>query len=200
MKHVGTRKRQWFLKVELVILVCLACFWAFKSGDVDIDGVKAGVRSANTLATTQADPLAGDISLDLVVKMAKGGDADAQNNLGLMYDNGQGVPQDYTEAVKWYTKAAEQGDADAQNNLGLMYDNGQGVPQDYTEAVKWYTKAAEQGDADAQCKWFSIAATDGNENAIENKSMLQEKLTSYQIAEAQRLAKEFKPRVAKTLE
>ena len=65
-----------------------------------------------------------------------------------MYDNGEGVPQDYAEAVKWYRLAAEQGDANAQYNLGLMYDNGQGVPQDYAEAVKWYRLAAEQGDAE----------------------------------------------------
>ena len=45
--------------------------------------------------------------------------------------NGQGVPQDYAEAVTWYRKAAEQGDADAQYNLGVMYAKGQGVPQDY---------------------------------------------------------------------
>ena len=62
-----------------------------------------------------------------------------------MYRNGEGVPQDYAEAVKWYRLAAEQGDADAQYNLGLMYDNGNGVPQDYKEAVKWYRLAAEQG-------------------------------------------------------
>ena len=74
----------------------------------------------------------------------------AQYNLGLMYDNGQGVPQDYKQAVKWYTKAAEQGDANAQYSLGYMYANGQGVPQDYKQAVMWFTKAAEQGDADAQ--------------------------------------------------
>ena len=64
-----------------------------------------------------------------------------------MYDNGQGVPQDYAEAVKWYRLAAEQGDVAAQYNLGIMYDNGDGVPQDYKEAVKWYRLAAEQGDA-----------------------------------------------------
>ena len=75
----------------------------------------------------------------------EGGDKVAQCNLGLMYYNGNGLPQDYKEAVKWYTKAAEQGYADAQFNLALMYDNGQGVPKDYKEAVKWYTKSAEQG-------------------------------------------------------
>ena len=78
------------------------------------------------------------------------GYAKAQFNLGLMYYNGQGVRQDYTQAVQWYRKAAEQGDAKAQYNLGVMYDNGQGVRQDYTQAVQWYRKAAEQGYAKAQ--------------------------------------------------
>ena len=67
-----------------------------------------------------------------------------------MYDKGQGVPQDYKTAVKWYRLAAEQGDADAQYNLGVMYDKGRGVPQDYKTAVKWYRLAAEQGFAPAE--------------------------------------------------
>ena len=67
-----------------------------------------------------------------------------------MYAKGQGVQQDYQQAVQWYRKAAEQGNADAQNNLGLMYANGQGVKQDYQQAVQWFRKAAEQGDASAQ--------------------------------------------------
>ncbi len=53
--------------------------------------------------------------------LANEGDADAQYNLGLMYDGGKGVPLDDAEAVKWYRLAADQGDADAQTNLGLMY-------------------------------------------------------------------------------
>ena len=77
--------------------------------------------------------------------LAEQGDADAQYNLGVMYENGRGVPQNDAEAVKWYRKAAEQGLASAQNNLGLMYANGRGVPQNDAEAVKWYRKAAEQG-------------------------------------------------------
>ena len=67
-----------------------------------------------------------------------------------MSNNWFGVPQDYTEALKWFHKAAEQGDVNAQYNLGQMYDKGLGIPQDYTEAIKWYRKVAEQGDADAQ--------------------------------------------------
>lgn len=78
------------------------------------------------------------------------GDARAQNNLGVMYVNGQGVPQDYDEAVKLFRLAAGQGHAGAQYNLGVRYGYGQGVPQNYTEAVKWYRLAADQGHAQAQ--------------------------------------------------
>ncbi|MGE4367555.1 tetratricopeptide repeat protein, partial [Thermomonas sp.] len=78
------------------------------------------------------------------------GYANAQYNLALMYAEGQGVPQDETEAVQWYRKAAEQGEAAAQNNLGWMYANGRGVSRDDAEAAKWYRKAAEQGVAAAQ--------------------------------------------------
>ena len=108
--------------------------------------------------------------------------------LGSKYYYGRGVPQDFTEAVKWYRMAAEKGSADAQYNLGVCYRNGRGVPQDYSEAVKWYRMAAEQGDADAQCflgycykkeqgvlqdytaavKWYRKAAEQGNATAQYN--------------------------------
>ena len=78
------------------------------------------------------------------------GVAEAQYNLGLMYDLGQGVVQDHKEAVKWYRLAAAQGDAYAQNGLGVNYGNGQGVVQDHKEAVKWYRLAAAQGNAKAE--------------------------------------------------
>ena len=71
------------------------------------------------------------------------------NIVSNVYENGQGVPQSYTEAVKLYRKAAEQGLADAQYNLGLCYGKGVGVAQNYTEAVKWIKKAAKQGNAGA---------------------------------------------------
>ncbi|MDC0283092.1 sel1 repeat family protein [bacterium] len=86
---------------------------------------------------------------ELVVK-AKAGDADAQFNLGVMYEFGEGVPKDLAEALKWWRKAAEQGHAKAQFNLGEMYYLGKGVPKNNVEAAKWYRKAAEQGDADSQ--------------------------------------------------
>ncbi len=101
----------------------------------------------------------------LITPLAEQGLPEAQFNMGLMFEMGQGVPQNSAEAVKWYRMAAEQGNAKAlmwcrkeaergnaevQFNLGVMYDQRLGVPQDYAEAVKWYRKAAEQGFAEAQ--------------------------------------------------
>ena len=128
-----------------------------------------------------------DPEFEATLKAAEQGDADAQFYLGEIYEsgihaNGEDVPQNYAEAMKWWLKAAEQGNAEAKFKLGLMYYDGDGVPQDYAEAMKWYRKAAEQGDAVAQLflgylyfegegvpkddveayVWFSIAAINTN--------------------------------------
>jgi TPR repeat protein len=91
-------------------------------------------------------------ALRLLRPLAEQGEASAQYNLGLMFDNGQGVQQNYATAVSWYRRAAEQGHADAQNNLGVMYAQGRGVPQDHATAASWYQKAAEQDHATARAK------------------------------------------------
>ena len=147
-------------------------------------------------------------------KAAEQGNADAQNNLGIMYRNGEGVPQDDAKAPQWWRKAAEQGNAKAQYNLGLMYDNGRGVPQDYAKAVKWYRKAAEQGNADAQFflgfmydagrgvpedyvrahMWYNLAAAQGDKTATKNRDLIARGMTPTQLAEAQRLARAWRPR------
>ena len=82
--------------------------------------------------------------------LAEQGIASAQYNLGVMYHKGNGVPQNYKNAVKWFRLAAKQGKASAQYNLGIMYLNGNGVPQDDKTAVKWFRPAAKQGDANAK--------------------------------------------------
>ena len=79
-------------------------------------------------------------------KAAEAGIAPAQYNLGLMYDNGQGVPQNYAEAMSWYRRAAETGHAKAQNDLGFLYSNGKGVPQDYITAHMWANLAASNSN------------------------------------------------------
>lgn len=81
---------------------------------------------------------------------AEQGDAKAQTRLAYMYSHGEGVPQDYTEALLWYRKAADQGDAKGQNGVGYMNAFSQGVPHDYTEALRWFKKSADQGYSKAQ--------------------------------------------------
>ena len=79
------------------------------------------------------------------LQVAEQGDAAAQYNLGVMYDQGQGVRQDYVQAVYWYRKAAEQENAKAQYNLGLMYANGKGARQNLVIAKEWVGKACDNG-------------------------------------------------------
>ncbi len=92
--------------------------------------------------------------------LAKQGVADAQYNLGVMYVEGLGVPQNYAKAVGWWRKAAEQGHATAQYNLGVAYHNGEGVPQDYAQAHMWYNFAASRfPPARTAIKWSRTAIT-----------------------------------------
>jgi hypothetical protein len=83
-------------------------------------------------------------------KAAGQGNAEAQFGLGAMYHNGQGVTQNYNQAVLWYRKAANQGNAEAQFNLGLVYAKGQGVEEDANQSLLWFRKAADKGRAEAQ--------------------------------------------------
>ena len=149
--------------------------------------------------------------LETIKKAAEQGNAKAQNNLGLMYAQGAGVPEDDAEAVRWYQWAAEQGNAEAQYNLGLMYKLGIGVPEDVTKAVRWYQMAAERGFVKAQYHlgtmyaqgegvpeddakayaWLSIVAAQGDESAKKNKDIVTERMTRAQIAEAQKLSREY---------
>jgi TPR repeat protein len=158
---------------------------------------------------------AGDYAsaLRLIRPFAEQGVARAQYNLGVMYAEGRGVAQDYTEAIKWYGKAADQGYSDAEYNLGVMYEAGRGVTQDFAAAANWYRKAADQGDAEAQFNlgvmyykglgvpqdyvmahmWSNLSAAAGNQDAARDRDIIAGLMTTVQIAEAQRLAREWKP-------
>jgi len=113
--------------------------------------------------------------------LAQEGNADAQFELAVMYALGLGVPQVDKEAVKWLNLAAEQGHATAQYNLGDMYERGRGVPQDYIKAHMW----------------FNLAGAKGNVQAVKNRDIIAAKMTPAQIAEAQRLAREWKPKTSR---
>jgi hypothetical protein len=159
-------------------------------------------------------------------KAAEQGHAVPQTLLGYMYREGRGVPQDYAEAIKWYRKAAEQGNDFAQRFLGVMYEQGEGVPQNYAEAVMWYRRAAGQGYALAQFAlgmmydagrgvpqdyvqahaWYNLGASRFSASekkerdvAVKSRDEVASKMTPAQIAEAQRLAREWKPAVGPPL-
>lgn len=93
----------------------------------------------------------------------------------------------YTEAVRWYRKAAEQGFAEAQYNLGFMYEKGMGVPQDYVQAHKWFNLAASR----LQGKKRNVS--------VQNRNVVEKRITPAQVAEAQKLAREWKPKTWKEL-
>jgi len=165
-------------------------------------GMKAYVNEDYAIAAQEWQPL------------AEQGDANAQYNLGILYHKGRGIPQDDVQARKWYGKAAAQGLAKAQFSLGTLYFNGEGGPKDYQEALRWFHRASDQGEALAQTKiaimyddgegvpkdkvqaykWFSLAAMNGDKPAPMLRSLLAKEMTPEQIAEAEKLAKEWKPK------
>ena len=174
-------------------------------------------RRASMLTTLAVSVLAltlialwvlGQDPITEIRRQAEQGSADAQQVLVAWHYWGQGVPQDYGEAVRRFRLAAEQGEAEAQYNLGLMYDNGRGVPEDDAEAVQWFQLAARQGDARAQhnfglmyangdgvppddvlaSAWLNLAGAQGNPLASVNKDQLRTRMTANQIARAQELS------------
>ena len=113
-------------------------------------GALAGPAAEQTDALqTQAMP-GGQTALETLMSEAQSGSKYAQNDLGVLYDKGQGMPKDYGQAAQWFRKAAQQEYADGQYNLGVLYERGQGVPKDYAQAAQWYRKAAQQGHIVAQ--------------------------------------------------
>ena len=145
-------------------------------GAVGISVEFAAPAAAGSLEEAAAAYSRGDFATARMA--ADQGVAKAQNNLGNMYYHGLGVAQDYAKAAKWYRKAADQGHANAQFNLGGMYVNGQGVRLDYIQAHMWWNLAVSQGDEDATSSRDKVAGM----------------MTLMQIAEAQKLAREWKPK------
>ena len=190
-------------KLLFFLVVGLLCAGAFA---LTLEFLEAGSYAQSEVVEEQLD-------------LAQQGNAQAQTYIGYLYYTGEGVPRDYSAAAKWYRKAAEQGYANAQFRLGDAYHNGQGVSKDYQEAFKWYRKAAEQGVADAQYNlgssyynsqgvprdfvlahmWWNLSLSketddDARKKEFEWLNLLEKKMTTEQIAEAQKLAREWKPK------
>jgi TPR repeat protein len=140
----------------------------------------AGAAVAGPFEDAKAAYDKGDYptALRLFRSLADQGDAVAQQRVGQMYERGLSVPQDYVEAVRWYRRAADQGFAVAQWLLATMYEGGYGVPQDYVQAHMWCNLSAAQG-------W---------EPATYCRAELEKAMTPAQVADAQKLARNWKPK------
>ena len=150
----------------------------------------------------------------LLRPLADNGDVRAQFNLGYLYANGWGVPRDDAEGAKWYRKAADQGLAVAQHYLGTAFAYGDGVQQDDREAARWFQRAADQDYPTAQFMlglayasgwgvpqdpikayvWLTLSAQRGIQRAASGRNSIARYMTPAQIAEAQSLASEWKPK------
>ncbi len=156
------------------------------------------------------------VALELWQPLAELGDPDAQTGLGNLYLGGYGVARDEAAAMAWFRKAAERGDANGQFSLASLYYGR----KEYSPAASWYRRAAEQGNPLAQIrlarlyaegvglarddlqafKWFAVAAVRGSDsyariNAAKGRDASATKLTPAQVAEADRLAREWKPKL-----
>ncbi len=147
------------------LAIMLAFAFSANAGSLE-DGLAAYLRGNYAMALKFWQP------------HAEQGHAEAQNNLGVIYANGRGVPRDDVEAVKWYRKAGEQGNAVAQFNLGVSYMNGWGVPLDYVSAHKW----------------FDLVAASDNEKGHRFREEVAKHMTPDQIAEAQHMSREWMAR------
>ena len=190
------------LRLAAFLITILSCVSVYSIENKDIQTVleKEGYKAAFILLKQLAEqgdpkaqfelgaiyyfPLDESIKKDIneafkwYTKAALQGQVEAQYNLGVMYDQGKGVPKNYSDAYKWYKLAAEQGFANAQYNLGVMYYRGEGIPKNYIDAYKWFNIVVSSEDK------VSDAA-----RALMNIN--EPRMTSEQIATAQNLAKEW---------
>lgn len=191
------------LRFNIALVLAIVCLTSSACADIE----PAVDTSENNRAEYEAAAKA-------LRKSAEEGDASAQFRLGQLYDEGTGVPQDYRRAMEWFEKAAKQGHVGAQVNLGTLYLRGEGAPQSDQMALFWFSQAAERGHALAFAKlgwmsaqgrgvlqdfiqahkWYNLAAANGHKKAAEYREALAEQMTPAQIAEAQRLAREWKPK------
>ena len=153
------RSLLWFLTLSLVTI-------SISSAADFATGLKAYQKGDYVTAAKEWRPLADQ------------GDPAVQFNLGLLYLDGQGVPQDLDQAVKWFNRSAEQGYDKAQLNLGALYATGKGVKRDYVQAYKW----------------LNICSSQGNAKCVAQRDLVAKKLSGAKLASAQHLASEWSPK------
>ncbi|MBQ26539.1 MAG: hypothetical protein CMH81_00125 [Nitrospiraceae bacterium] len=177
----------------LVILIVSSIGCEPKKTADSVDPLPAVVSSSTSAEVPQGDDFYHDgkdafnqkdyaTALEQFMKAAESGHAKAHNWIGWMYYYGKGVPQNNQEALNWYTKSAEGSYAIAQVNLGKMYELGRGVLPDAIQAYKWYTLAVAD-----------VSIQETRDRVIERRDELAQKMSQQEIAEANRLAREWTP-------
>lgn len=146
------------LSVTAVLLLNVSTTWAGQFEDAD-EAYRRG---------DYAD------SIKVLRHLAVQGDARAQYKLGLQYEFGEGVSQNYSEAAEWYRRAAVLGDEMAQYNLGLLYEKGKGITQNFVRAYSW----------------CNVASLSGNVDAARCLNIAENRMTSQKIVEAQKMARD----------
>jgi hypothetical protein len=126
-------------------------------------------------------------ALRIIRPLADQGNAKAEGFLGIMHYEGYGVPQDYAEAMKWYRRAADHGNAGAEFFIGMMYRDGKGVPKDYIQAYLWLNLASSSSEPQGPHMTLGKMASEVRDIEVASK------MAPAQIADAQRLAREWKP-------
>ena len=170
-----------------------------------------------SIACMDGKPAPADVLTDRSIETehlltsAESGTAEDQYNLGMRYEQGIGVPQSYLEAVRWYRHSAMQGYRDGQYKLCEMSERGQGLPQDYQEALRWCGLAADQGHGGAMFvlgrlyhtahgvphdlvrahMWYNLATAHGYDDGKKWRDRLADEMSPSQVAEAQKLAREW---------
>jgi localization factor PodJL len=152
----------------------------------------------------------------LLRRAADRGFAMAQYRLAKLYERGEGVPADLTQARQWTERAAAAGNRRAMHDLGVYFARGEGAPLDEAAAFRWFRQAAELGVADSQYNlgvlyqqgrgvnasaaealfWFSVAARQGDQDAGARATALEAQLTPMQVEQARARAQAFRPRAA----
>lgn len=187
-------------RYSLFSLVCLCIFIACAEHRPPLENVlrEQSIETENLLSSAQNGP------------------AEDKYELGLRYEKGIAVLQDYQEAIRWYRLSAMQGYSEAQYKLCELSERGRGVPQDYQEALRWCGLAADQGHGHAMFMlgrlyhtshgvprdivrahmWYNLATAHGYEGAKKWRDRLaEEEMSAKQVAEAQKLAREWNVRM-----
>ena len=201
---------KYLITIVALLMTFSSPFAAEKSAEErlkEIVDLQSETVALGKASETWAAYIAGDYEAALKEwrPLAEAGDTSAQVYLGIMHNQGHGVPQDDQEAVRWYKLAAEKGYSPAQWRLAVLYKTGTGIIQDYQEAVRLYKLVAEAGDAYAQNAlgemfrnglgvsedkvmayvWFDISGSNGYELGKTYRDQMARKMTSQEITKAQ---------------